>query len=78
MSKEDHTKLFVIEEFVDAKGALWDVEYLTNDNSIWGSKDDIEKHASLDYGSFGLPLSVEKANDQVSSFLFIVIIIFVF
>jgi len=60
------------------KGALWDVEYLMNDNSIWGSKDDIEKHTSLDYGSFGLPLSVEKANDQVSSFLFTVIIIFVF
>jgi hypothetical protein len=41
---------------------------LARDNSIQGSKDDIEKHTSLDYGSFGLPLSIEKANDQVSSF----------
>jgi len=36
---------------------------VTSDNSIQGSKDDIEKHTGLDYGSFGLPLSVEKAND---------------
>jgi len=42
---------------------------LTSDNSIQGSKDDIEKHMGLDYGSFGLPLSVEKANDQVNNFL---------
>ncbi len=68
MNKEDHTKLFVIEEFVAPKGALQDVEYLTSDNSIQGSKDGIEKHTSLDYGSFGLPLYVEKANDQVNSF----------
>ncbi len=42
---------------------------MTSDNSIQGSKDDIEKHRGLDYGSFGLPLSVEKANDQVNNFL---------
>ncbi len=41
---------------------------MTSDNSIQGSKDDIEKHTGLDYGSFGLPLSVEKANDQVNNF----------
>ncbi len=60
MSNEDHIKLFVIEEFVVAKGALWDVDYLTSDNSIQGSKVNIEKHRSLDYGSIGLPLSVKK------------------
>jgi hypothetical protein len=68
MSNEDHIKLFVIEEFVVAKGALWDVDYLTSDNSIQGSKVNIEKHRSLDYGSIGLPLSAKKTNDQVSSF----------
>jgi hypothetical protein len=39
------------------------VEFLMGDNSIHGSKDDIEEHTSLDYGSFGSPLSIEKAID---------------
>ncbi len=53
MNKENHIELFVI-EYVVVEGVhkifkpLWD---------------DIEKHASLDYGSLSLPLSTEKAND---------------
>lgn len=42
---------------------LWDVDFLTCDNSICGSRDDIEKHVSLDYGSFSLPLSAKKVDD---------------
>jgi hypothetical protein len=48
MNKEYHTELFVIEEFIVAKGVcdifkpFWDVGFSTNDNSICGSKDDIE------------------------------------
>jgi hypothetical protein len=78
LSKEDHTKLFVIEEFVVVKVVFWDVEYLMSDNSIRGSKDDIGKHTSLYYVSFGLPLSAEKANDQVSSLFLTINIIFMF
>jgi hypothetical protein len=33
---------------------------------------------ALDYGTFGSPLSIEKANDQVHSFFVIVDINFVF
>lgn len=79
MSKRNYIELFVIEEFVTSKGVhkicepLWDVKFSTSDNSICGSKDDVEKHANLDYGSFGLPLSVKKINDHVSSSLLIVI-----
>ncbi len=51
---------------------------MTSDNSIKGSKDDIEKHTGLDYGSFGLPLSAEKANDQVNNFLKTINTIFLF
>jgi hypothetical protein len=68
MNKENHIELFVI-EYVVVEGVhkifkpLWDVKFFTGDNSICGSRDDIEKHASLDYGSLSLPLSTEKAND---------------
>jgi hypothetical protein len=69
MNKEDHIELFVIEESVIVEGVhkifkpLWDVEFFTCDNYIYGSRDDIEEHAGLDYGSFSLPLSTEKVDD---------------
>jgi hypothetical protein len=69
MSKEAHIELFVIEEYVVVEGVhkifkpLWDVKNFIGDNPICGSRHDIEKHASLDYGSFSLPLSTEKADD---------------
>jgi hypothetical protein len=39
-----------------------DVGFLMGDNFIHGSKDDIEEHMGLDYGSFGSPLSIEKVD----------------
>jgi hypothetical protein len=52
--------------------------FLTDDNSIHGNKDDVEEHTCLDYGSFGSPLSNEKVDDYVSSFLLTVDTIFMF
>lgn len=49
---------------------------LTSDNSIHGNRDNVEEHTSLDYTSFGSPLSNEKVNDYVSSSLLIVNTIF--
>lgn len=83
MNKQDHIELFNIEVFVVIEGVcdifepLWDVGFLMGDNSIYGSKCDFEKHTCSNYGSFGLPLFVEKANDQVNSYILIVDTIFV-
>jgi hypothetical protein len=60
MRKEDHTKLFGIEDCVGAEHvnnifeSLLDVRFLMNDNSIRGIKDDIEEHMGIDYGALGL------------------------
>jgi hypothetical protein len=81
MSKEDHTKFFDTEDYVGAEHinnifeSLFDVRFLTNDNSICGTKDDAKKHTGLNHGALGsdgcslLSLSIEKANDQVSNSL---------
>ncbi len=48
MNKEYHIELFVIEESIIVEGVrkilkpLWDVGFSTSDNSICGSKDEIE------------------------------------
>jgi hypothetical protein len=39
------------------------VGLLTSVNSIYGSRDDFGKLTSLDFGSFGSPLSTKKASD---------------
>jgi hypothetical protein len=75
MNKQDHNELFIIETFVDIEGVceiyepLWDVGLLMGDNFIYGSICDFEKHTGSNYGSFGSPLFVEKANDQVNNFI---------
>jgi hypothetical protein len=50
---------------------------LTSDNSIHGNKDDVEKHTSPEYGSFGLPLFVEKVDGHVNSYLLTIDTIFI-
>ncbi len=47
-------------------------------NSTHGSWDDCGHLVGLDYGSFGLPSSTEKADDQVSNSFVISNIIFIF
>jgi hypothetical protein len=69
MSKEGHIEFFVIEKSIVIEGVhkifkpFWDVEFFIGDNSMCGNRNDIEEHAGLDYGSFSLPLSIEKTND---------------
>ncbi len=52
-----------------------DVRFLTNDNSIHGTKDDAEERKGPNYGALGLdgysllPLFTKKADDQASKFL---------
>jgi hypothetical protein len=83
MNKQEHNELFIIKAFVVIDGVceiskpLWDVGFLMGDNSIYGNRCDFEKHTCSNYGSFGLPLFVEKANDQVNNFILIVNTIFV-
>jgi hypothetical protein len=48
------------------------------DSSILGNRNDVEQHMSLDYGSFGSPLSIKKFDDHVSSFLLTINTIFIF
>jgi hypothetical protein len=66
MSKEDLIELFFIEESIVVEGVgefsklLWDVGFLTSENSICGSKDDVEEHMNSKYDSFGLSLFIEK------------------
>jgi hypothetical protein len=79
MRKQDHIESFVIEVFIDFEGARnMFVGFSTGVNSICGSQDDYGKLMGPNYGSFGLPSSVEKANDQVNSSFVIVNIIFIF
>ncbi len=60
MSKQDHIESFVIELFIDSKGACTtSVGFSTNVNSTCGSQDDWEIMGP-NYGSFGLPSSIEK------------------
>jgi hypothetical protein len=40
-----------------------DVGFLMGDNSNHKSKNDIKEYTSLDCGSFGSPLFIEKADD---------------
>jgi hypothetical protein len=83
MNKQVHIELFNIEAFVVIEGIceifepLWDVGFLMGDNYIYGSKCDFEKHMGSDYGSFGLPLFVEKTNDQVNNYILTIDTIFV-
>jgi hypothetical protein len=83
MNKEDLIELFVIEESIVVEGVgklsepLWDVGFSTSDNSIHGSKDDVEEHTSSKYGSFGLPLFIEKVDDHVNNALLTIDTIFV-
>jgi hypothetical protein len=84
MSKEDHTKLFIIEVYVIVEGAselskhFLDVGFSTSNNYIHGSKNDIEEDMGHDYGSFGLPLFVKKTDDRMSSSLLTINTIFTF
>ncbi len=61
--------ILFMEAKMTAKGARelsephLNVDFLMGDNSIHESKDEIEEHTSMDYGSFGSPLSIGKAND---------------
>jgi hypothetical protein len=77
MSKQDHSESFVIEVYVAPEGAcdffFW---FLTSVNSIYGSQDNYGQLMGPNFGSFGLPLFVEKTNDQVTHFFVIVDIIF--
>ncbi len=83
MNKEVLIELLVIEESIVVEGVselskpLWDVGFLTSDNSIHGSKDDVEEHMSPKYGSFGLSLFVEKIDVHVSSSFLTIDTIFV-
>jgi hypothetical protein len=79
MSKQDHIESFVIELFIDFEGArTMSVGFSIGVNSTCGSQDDYGKLMGPTYGSFGLPLFVEKADDQVNSSFIIVDIIFIF
>jgi hypothetical protein len=51
--------------------------FSTNENSICGSKDDVEEHMNPKYGSFGLSLLIENVDGHVSSFLLTIDTIFV-
>jgi hypothetical protein len=79
MSKQDHIESFVIEVFIDFEGARnMSIGFSTGVNSTCGSRDDYGKLMDPNYGSFVLPLSIEKVDDQVNSSFIIVDIIFVF
>jgi hypothetical protein len=79
MSKQDHIESFVIELFIDSKGVhTMSLGFLTGVNSTCGSRDDYGKLMGPNYGSFGLPSSIEKVDDQVNNSFIIVDIIFVF
>jgi hypothetical protein len=79
ISKQDHIESFVIELFIDCEGACtMSVGFLTGVSSTCASQDDYAKLMGPNYGSFGLPSSIEKVDDQVNSSFVIVDIIFVF
>jgi hypothetical protein len=79
MNKQDHIESFVIEVFIDFEGVHdMSIGFLTGVNSTCGSRNDYGKLMGPDYGSFGLPSSVEKVDDQVNNSFVIVNIIFVF
>jgi hypothetical protein len=79
MNKQDHSESFVINVFVALEGVCEIfVGFSIAVNSICGSQDDYGQITCPDFGSFGLPVSIEKADDQVSSFFVIVDIIFLF
>jgi hypothetical protein len=52
MSKEIHNELYVIEDYVDVEHAnklsksFVDVRFWIGDNSIHGTKDDVEEHTT--------------------------------
>jgi len=78
MSKQDHIESFVIELFIDCEGArTMFVGFSMGVDSTCGSRDDYEKLMRPNYGSFGLPSSIEKADDQVNSSFVNVDIIFI-
>jgi hypothetical protein len=79
MSKHDHIESFVIELFIDSEGVrTMSIGFSTCVNSTCGSRDDYGKLMGPNYGSFGLPLFVEKTDDQVNGSFVIVDIIFIF
>jgi hypothetical protein len=77
MNKQNHSKSFVINVCVVLEGVCEiSIGFSIGVNSICGSQDDYGQITCPDFGSFGLQLSIEKADDQVSSFFVILDIIF--
>lgn len=64
MSKQDHSESFVTEVFLVHEGVheIF-IGFSTGVNFICGSQDDYGQLTGPDFGSFGLPLSIEKADD---------------
>ncbi len=79
MNKQDHIESFVVEVSIVVEGVhKMSIGFLMGVNSTCGSRDDYGQLTNPNYGSFGLPSSTEKANDQVCSSFIIVDIIFIF
>ncbi len=73
MNKQDHIESFVVEGVHKMS-----IGFSMGVNSTCGSRNDYGQLTNPDYGSFGLPSSIEKTNDQVCSSFIIVDIIFIF